>query len=170
MQRIRQLSLQTLETIDEVDRLAPIGVPVIASTPPCEPPSTSTHSKPSLSYARLISVRASTSVPPPSPHWPADASTPFHGLSSSYAPSLYGLYTSVPPWGLPAAFSLVHAPASSFAPSPQVGPSTFMLDVFIEDYRTPPNTVRLSSLSAFTLGHLHICHHLGHPSIQPPPI
>ncbi|KAK9268708.1 hypothetical protein L1049_000469 [Liquidambar formosana] len=103
-------------------------------------------------YARSISVRSSTSVPPPSPHWPADASTPFHGPSSSYAPSLYGLYTSVPPRGLPAAFSLVHPPASSFALSPQVGPSTFMLDMFIEDYWTPPHTVRLSSLSAFTPG------------------
>ncbi|KAK9290948.1 hypothetical protein L1049_009128 [Liquidambar formosana] len=143
MQRIRQLSLQTLETIDEVDRLAPIDVPIVASAPRCELQSTSTHPEPSSSYARSTLVKPSTSVPPPTPRWPPVASTPFPSPSSS----------SVPPRGRPSTSTPVRDLASSFTPSPQVEPPTSMPDMFMEDYRTPPHAVMPLSLStSFTPG------------------
>ncbi|KAK9284234.1 hypothetical protein L1049_023403 [Liquidambar formosana] len=152
MQRIRHLSLQTLQTIDEVDRLAPIDISVGASPPPCDPPSTSPHSAPSSSCARPTSGGPSTSVPPPVPRWPLDASIPFPGPSSSYAPSPHGLHTFRPPRGPPATDTPAPDLASSFAPSPHFGPSISRPVMFMDDYQTPPHAVMPSSLSSVTPG------------------
>ncbi|KAK9290252.1 hypothetical protein L1049_008419 [Liquidambar formosana] len=145
-------SSMVLMTIDEVDRLAPIDILVGASPPPCDPPSTSPHSAPSSSCARPTSGGPSTSVPPPVPRWPLDASIPFPGPSSSYAPSPHGLHTFRPPRGPPAADTPAPDPASSFAPSPHFGPSISRPVMFMDDYQTPPHAVMPSSLSSVTPG------------------